>query len=139
MSEQSAVAGEWSNDDSDLPADFFNNLPKPAFWRMVIMPLKPKEVSKGGIVLAPSNQEAQAILNFMGRVVAMGPLAGTHERLGGDGKTPGDGFPKVGDHIIYGRYAGQPLLFKNQKLLIINDDEVLGTVPNPDLLKVAHI
>lgn len=139
MSEQSAVAGEWSNDNNDLPEGFFDDLPKPAFWRMVIMPLKPKEVSKGGIVLAPSNQEAQAILNFMGQVVASGPLAGIHERLGGNGVQPGAGFPKVGDYIIYGRYAGQPLLFKNQKLLIINDDEILGTVPNPDLLKVAHI
>jgi co-chaperonin GroES (HSP10) len=139
MNEQSAVAGEWANENDNLPEDFFDDLPKPTFWRMVIMPLKPKEVSKGGIVLAPSNQEAQAILNFMGRVVAVGPLAGVHERLGGDGEKAGEGFPKVGDYVIYGRYAGQPMIFRNQKLLIINDDEILGTVPNPDLLKVAHI
>lgn len=135
--EQSATAGEWSNEDTALPEGFFEGMPKPTYWRVMIMPIKPKEVSKGGIVLAKANQDAQEILNFLGKVVALGPAAGVHERLGGDGSTPGDGFPKVGEYVIYGRYAGQPLLYRNQKLIIVNDDEILGIVPNPDLLKVS--
>lgn len=139
MSEQTATSGEWTNDDTELPEGFFDELPKPTYWRVMVMPVKPKEVSKGGIYLAPSNQEAQAILNFLGKVVALGPSAGTHERLGGDGKNRADQFPKVGDYVIYGRYAGQPLLYRGKKILLINDDELLGTVPNPDALSSVAV
>lgn len=131
-------SGEWANFiDTELPEDFFDDLPRPSYWRVLVMPMKPREVSKGGIVLARANQEAQEILNFLGRVVALGPTAGVHERLGGDGTLPSHEFPKVGDHVIYGRYAGQPLLYRGVKLILINDDELLGTVPNPDLLKAS--
>lgn len=138
MSNEDAVAaGEWSNEDTELPVGFFDEMPRPAFWRVMIMPMRPKEVSKGGIVLAQANRDAQEILNFMGKVVALGPSAGTHERLGGDGVTRAAEFPKVGEYVIYGRYAGQPLLYRGMKLIIVNDDEILGVVPNPDLLKVS--
>lgn len=131
------AAGEWANEDTALPTDFFDEMPRPTFWRVMVMPLKPKEVSKGGIVLAKANQDAQEILNFMGKVVAVGPLAGKHERLGGDGANVAAGFPKEGDFVIYGKYAGQPLMYRGTKLILINDDEILGIVPNPDLLKVS--
>ena len=128
----------WTNtDDAELPEGFFEELPRPLYWRMIIMPLKPREVSKGGIVLARANQEAQEILNYMGKVVAAGPMSGVHERLGGDGKLPSDDFPKIGDFVIYGRYAGQRLLYKGVKLVLVNDDEILGTIPNPDALSVS--
>lgn len=128
----------WNNEDSDLPAGFLDSMPKPMYWRVLIAPVKPKEVSKGGIVLAQSNVEAQDILNFIGKVVALGPMAGCHERLGGDGKTPAPGFPKVGDYVAYGRYAGQRLSCMGVRLLIVNDDEILTTVPNPDNLQVTR-
>ena len=127
--------GGWVNTaEVDFSTDFWEEAPKPAYWRVLIMPVRPKETSKGGIVLARAHQDAQEVLNFMGRVVSLGPQAGTHERLGGDGKTPAAAFPKVGDYIIYGRYAGQRLLYKGAKLLILNDDELLACAPNPDAL-----
>ena len=125
-------------EDVDLPASFWEGLPVPAYWRIIVMPVKPKEVSKGGIVLAVSNQEAQAILNFVGKVVALGPLAGKHERLGGTGTEPGPAFPKVGDYVAFGRYCGQAMKFKTAKLLIINDDEILAVVPNPETLQTSR-
>lgn len=130
-------SGDWANEDTALPEGFFDEMPKPTYWRVMVMPIKPKEVSKGGIVLAKANQDAQEILNFIGKVVAVGPSAGAHERLGGDGRNPAPSFPKVGEYVIYGRYAGQPLKFRYVKILLINDDEILGTVPNPDLLHAS--
>lgn len=128
----------WANDsEKEYPAEFWNDLPQPLFWRVMVMPVKPREVSKGGIVLARQNVEAQEILNFVGKVVSLGPVAGVHERLGGDGTNPPAGFPKVGDHVIFGRHAGQRLLYRGVKLILVNDDELLGVVPNPDLLHVS--
>jgi co-chaperonin GroES (HSP10) len=94
-------------------------------------------VSKGGIVLALANQEAQDILNFIGKVVALGPQAGKHERLGGDGKEAGPDFPKVGEYIAFGRFAGQKIVHRGVKLLLCNDDEILAVIPNPETLQTS--
>lgn len=129
---------DWANDeDTPLPEGFWEELPRPLCWRVLVMPIRPQEVSKGGIVLAKAHQDAQEILNFIGKVVALGPMAGKHERLGGDGMAPAEGFPKIGEYVVYGRYAGQPMKYKEIKLLTINDDEILNVIPNPDTLRVT--
>lgn len=125
----------WNNENTDLPEGFWDDLPQPLYWRVLIAPTRPKEVSKGGIVLALANQEAQDILNFIGRVIAVGPLAGKHERLGGTGTEVAPFFPKVGDYVAFGRYAGQRLIHKGVKMLLCNDDEILAAVPNPETLQ----
>lgn len=128
---------EWSNDESvALPQGFLDELPLPLYWRVMVMPIRPQKMSKGGIALPMESMEVQKYLNYMGRVVALGPLAGASERLGGTGRLRPENFPSVGDHIIYGRYAGQPMTYKGVKLLTINDDEILAFVPNPDTLRV---
>ncbi len=138
MSDYESGNSGWSNESTELPEGFWEDLPKPMYWRVLVVPVRPKEVSKGGIVLAVQHQEAQEILNFLGRVVALGPMAGKHERLGGTGAEPAADFPKVGDHVMFGRFAGQRLLHKGAKLLLINDDEILGVVPNPETLQVTR-
>lgn len=137
--EDEVTAGEWVGEDTALPNGFFDEIPKPLYWRVLIMPTKPKEKSAGGIVLAKSNQDAQEVLNSVAVVVALGPTAGVHERLGGDGKNPAPGFPKVGEYVNYGKYAGQPILYSRngitRTLRVVNDDELLCVVPNPNVLQ----
>lgn len=119
---------EWINsDDVEIPDD----LPQPIYWRILVMPVKPKKVSRGGIVMPDMVQSNEEWLNYIGKVVAMGGCAGKSSRFEGEGN-----LPKVGDWIIYGKYAGQKVTHKGVKLLFINDDEVLGVVTNPDALKV---
>ena len=119
-------AGTDSWDQEDVPDDQNFEGITPIYWRMLVAPIRPKAVSKGGIVIPISNQEAQEHLQYVGKVVAMGGLAGKHERLVGEPNRP-----KVGDYVIYGRYAGQKLLYKGVRLLVCNDDEVLGIVSDP--------
>lgn len=128
---------DWSNEDTDWPSEFWRDLPVPMYWRVMVAPVAPKEVSEGGIVLALSNQEAQDILNFVGQVVAVGAAAGKHERLGGNGAAPAQGFPKVGDYVAYGRYSGQKMICHGVKVVVINDDEILATIPNPEAIKTS--
>lgn len=138
MSEFSDTA--WGAEiDEALPEKFWEELPRPLYWRVLVMPIKPRAVSKGGIHIALEAQEAQQTLNYMGKVVALGDMAGKSERLGAHrvGELA-PGFPNVGDYIVYGRYAGQRVTYKGCRLLWINDDEILGTVPNPETLQV-HI
>ncbi len=137
MSDYSDI--DWGqDDDTQLPEGFWEELPRPLYWRVLVMPIAAKKKSKGGIVIPMEAQEAQNYLNYMGKVIACGPIAGADKRLGtsGDGVMKAEGFPKPGEYVIYGRYAGQRVTYKNVKLLWINDDEILGTVPNPETLQV---
>lgn len=95
------------------------------------MPLRPKAVSKGGIVIPLAAQEAQKYLNYVGKVVAMGDLSYRHERFEAQKARP-----KAGDYVIYGRYAGQPLTYRGVRFLFINDDEILGLCPDYDALQI---
>lgn len=125
---RAAPAAPWDNDDDvKLP----ENLPLPIFWRLLILPIKPKTMSKGGIELPSQAQDAQLHLNYVGKVVAMGDLAYRSERFVGQ-----IDFPKVGDYVIYGKYAGQPMLFKGLRFIMVNDDEVLGIVKDPNDLTI---
>jgi len=131
------ISGEWMNTTTDFPSDFFDEFPLPLFWHVVIAPVKPKEVTKSGFIIPIQNQEAQEILNCVGKVVALGASAGAHERLGGDGTKPGKDFPKVGDTVFYGRHAGAQMLHKGVKLILLNDDEMLAVIPNPDTVATS--
>jgi co-chaperonin GroES (HSP10) len=131
LEEGSAAVLGWDENNA-LPENFWSDdLPKPLYWRMLVMPVQPRTVSKGGIVLPASSQETQKYLNYIGKVVGIGALAGTDKRLLGEFN-----FPKVGDYVIYGRYAGQVLIYRGVRLLIINDDEILAVANNPEALKI---
>jgi co-chaperonin GroES (HSP10) len=118
---------EWANDaDREVAPDH----PTPDFWRMLVMPVKPRKISKGGIVIPEEAQTNATYLNYVGKVIAMGPLAYKSDRFAGVDP------PKPGDFVIYGRYAGQPLDHRGTKLLIVNDDEILARVTDPESLKI---
>lgn len=127
-------AEDWSNEpDREIPDDH----PLPDFWRILILPVRPKKISKGGIMIAESARTAESVLNYIGQVVALGPLAYTSERF----KLPDGSMiepPKVGDIVIFGKYAGQPIEHRGMKFRFINDDEILGRVRDPEALRV-HI
>lgn len=104
---------------------------RPIFWRVLVKPKSSVTMSKGGIALPEDTQESQNVLNYIGQVVDMGMLAFTHKRLEGEGN-----LPKVGDWVVYGRYAGQPMKYKDERYIVINDDEILGIVSDPDNFKI---
>lgn len=53
-----------------------DELPRPTLWRVLIFPKQPKKMSAGGIALPGSVQSIEKLLNNIGQVVALGPLAG---------------------------------------------------------------
>ena len=48
-------------------------LPKPTGWRLLVLPFKMKEKTKGGLVLAETTLERQQVASQVGLVLAMGP------------------------------------------------------------------
>jgi hypothetical protein len=48
-------------------------LPKPTGWRILVLPFKMKEKTKGGVILAEDTLDRQQIASQVGLVLAMGP------------------------------------------------------------------
>lgn len=118
---------DWSNDiDTELSDDY----PRPEFWRILLMPVRAKTTSAGGIAIPEEAQRNSDHLNYIAKVIALGPLAYKADRL--KGIDP----PKVGSYIVMARYAGQSLEHRGVKLRLLNDDEILARVNNPEALRV---
>jgi chaperonin GroES len=84
--------------------------------RVVISPAKREEVSKGGIVLPDTAKEKPQ----EGEVVAVGP-----GKMSDDGKRiPMD--LKVGDVVIYAKYAGTEVKVDDEELIIVRESDILA-------------
>jgi len=104
-----------------------SQLPVPSGWRLLVLPFSPREKTKGGILIAQESLDKLRIATNCGYVLEMGPLA-YHDRE----KFPTGPWCKKGDWVIFARYAGSRLPIEGGEVRILNDDEVLGTIKDPE-------
>ena len=107
----------------------------PSLWHVLIMPKQPKKMSAGGIALPAQAQEVERHQNYIGQVVAMGPLAGLSDKFK-DPRGVHRWDVKIGDWVIYGRYSGMHKRFKDVEFLTVNDDDITDIIPSPSGWKV---
>jgi co-chaperonin GroES (HSP10) len=113
--------------DQDNIQNVFDQLPEPSGWRMLVLPFTPKEKTKGGIIFSQESLDKARIATNCGYVIKMGPLA-----YGDKEKFPTGPWCKKGDWVIFARYAGSRLPIEGGEVRLLNDDEVLGTVKDPE-------
>jgi chaperonin GroES len=84
--------------------------------RVVIKPSKREEVSRGGILLPDTAKEKPQ----EGEIVAVGPGKMTDEgkRIAMD--------VKVGDIVVYARYAGAELKVDEEELIVVRESDILA-------------
>ena len=104
-----------------------SQLPVPSGWRLLVLPFSPREKTKGGILIAQESLDKLRIATNCGYVISMGPLA-YHDKE----KFPTGPWCKKGDWVIFARYAGSRLPIEGGEVRILNDDEVLGTIKDPE-------
>ena len=102
-------------------------LPEPSGWRLLVLPFTPKEKTKGGILIAQESLEKLRIATNCGYVLKIGPLAYYDKE-----KYPTGPWCKKGDWVIFARYAGSRLPIDGGEVRLLNDDEVLGTIGDPE-------
>jgi co-chaperonin GroES (HSP10) len=117
----------FENEAEDIPA----KLPRILFYRLLVMPVKPKRMTSGGILLPDASLEAQELFNPYGRLVYAGEACFRSKNLSVDG-SPLQVKPNVGDWVWYGRGAGAKIQYAGRKFLILNDDELLGIIDDID-------
>jgi chaperonin GroES len=102
-------------------------LPKPTGWRLLVLPFKMKEKTKGGLMLAETTLEKQQVASQVGLVMAMGPDCYKDKERYSDGP-----WCKVNDWIMFARYAGSRIKIDGGEMRLLNDDEVLATIDSPE-------
>ena len=104
-----------------------DELPTPSGWRLLVLPFTPKEKTSGGIIISQESLDRLRIATNCGYVLKIGPLAYYDKE-----KYPTGPWCKKGDWVIFARYAGSRLPVEGGEVRILNDDEVLGTIPDPE-------
>jgi len=89
---------------------------KPLGDRVVIKPTPKEEVSKGGIVIPDTAKEKPQ----EGKIIAVGP-----GKLSEDGKRIAMEV-KVGDKVIYSKYAGTEIKVDGEELIIVRESDILA-------------
>jgi len=102
-------------------------LPQPTGWRILILPFKMKEKTKGGILMGQDTLEKQQVASQCGNVLAMGPDCYRDKNRYKQGP-----WCKVGDWVMFARYAGSRIKIEGGEVRLLNDDEILATIKNPE-------
>ena len=108
------------------------NYLNPSGWRILVLPFTPKDKTKGGILIAQETLDKLRIATNCGYVLKMGPLCYSEKKF-----TSGP-WCKKGDWVIFARYAGSRLPIEGGEVRLLNDDEVLGTIKDPEAV-LHHI
>ena len=104
-----------------------DELPNPSGWRLLVLPFTPKDKTKGGIIFSQESLDRLRIATNCGYVLKIGPLAYYDKE-----RYPTGPWCKKGDWVIFARYAGSRLPIEGGEVRILNDDEVLGTIADPE-------
>ena len=102
-------------------------LPRPTGWRLLVLPFKMKEKTKGGVILAEDTLERQQVASQVGLVMAMGSQCYKDKD-----RYPEGPWCKVNDWVMFARYAGSRIKIDGGEMRLLNDDEVLATIDSPE-------
>jgi co-chaperonin GroES (HSP10) len=104
-------------------------LPELPGFHVLVRPVSIKEKTKGGILLPNSTKDDMSYLTTIGEVIKIGDLA-----YGDKEKFPKGPWCQLGDYVCYAKHAGQKIQYKNVKMLLLYDDQVIMKVQDPKFL-----
>jgi len=114
-------------DPASADASLIERMPQPTGWRMLILPYRGKETTDSGIILSSKTLDDSQIQTVVGYVVKQGPLCYKDKE-----KFPDGPWCEEKQWIIFPRYAGSRFRIEGGEVRILNDDEVLATIRDPE-------
>ena len=85
-----------------------------------------KEKTEGGLYLGQETVERQQVASQCGNVLAMGSECYQDKK-----RYPSGPWCKVGDWVVFARYAGSRIEIQGGEVRLLNEDEVLATIQDP--------
>jgi co-chaperonin GroES (HSP10) len=94
---------------------------------MLVLPHAGARKTKGGILLADSTLETIQMTTVCAYVLKQGDLCYKDKE-----KFPNGPWCQAGDWVIFGRYAGARFKIDGGEVRILNDDEIIARVDDPN-------
>ena len=104
-----------------------DRMPEPTGWRILILPYRGKGKTEGGIYLPSETQDRAQISTQVGYVLKIGPLAYKDPE-----KFPSGPWCAEKQWVMFARYAGSRFQIDGGEVRILNDDEILATILDPE-------
>jgi len=124
-------------DPSLLEKPLLERLPQPTGWRVLVMPYQTAQQTKGGLYIPDEVRERESVATTVAYVLKVGPLAYKDPDKFGNHGSVGTPVPwcKEGQWVCIGRYSGSRFKIDGGEVRIINDDEIIATILEPDDVK----
>jgi len=119
-------------DPSLLEKPLLERLPQPTGWRVLVMPYQGKAKTASGLYIPDEVRERESVATVVAYVLKLGPLAYKDPNKFGDNESP---WCEEGQWVCIGRYSGSRFKIDGGEVRIINDDEVIATILEPDDVK----
>ena len=110
-----------------IGSSLLERMPEPTGWRILILPYQGKAKTAGGIFIPSEVQEKSNISTQVGYVLKVGPLAYKDTE-----KFPSGPWCKEKQWVMFARYAGSRFQIDGGEVRILNDDEILATIMDPE-------
>nr|ASN63144.1 co-chaperonin GroES [uncultured virus] len=114
-------------DPESIGGSLLERMPDPTGWRLLILPYRGKGKTDGGIYLPDKVVEEQTISTQVGYVLKVGPLAYKDPE-----KFPSGPWCEQGNWVMFARYAGSRFKIDGGEVRILNDDEILARIKEPE-------
>ena len=108
-------------------------LPSPTGWRILVLPYAGPKKTKGGVILTDTTNETIQMTTVCAYVLKVGELAYKDKE-----KFPEGPWCKEGEWVIFGRYAGSRFKIEGGEVRILNDDEIIARINNPEDILHAY-
>jgi len=103
-----------------------SRLPDPVGYKMLVVKPEIDEKSEGGIVYANETRKKEEQGAVVGLVLKQGSMCYKDED-----KFPTGAWCKEGDFVLLRAYSGSRFSVDGKEFIIVNDDQIEGTVQDP--------
>lgn len=110
-----------------IDGSLLERMPSPTGWRILILPYRGKGKTQSGLYLPDEIVEQSQVSTQVGYVLKVGPLAYQDEE-----KFPKGAWCEERDWVMFARYAGSRFNIDGGEVRILNDDEILARIIDPE-------
>ena len=114
-------------DPEAIGESLLERMPAPTGWRILVLPYRGKGKTDGGIYLPDAVVQEQTVSTQVGYVLKVGDLAYKDAE-----KFPMGPWCEQGDWVMFARYSGSRFKIDGGEVRILNDDEVLAKIKEPE-------
>jgi co-chaperonin GroES (HSP10) len=114
-------------DPEAIGESLLERMPAPTGWRILVLPYRGKGNTDGGIYLPDAVVQEQTVSTQVGYVLKVGELAYKDAE-----KFPMGPWCDQGDWVMFARYSGSRFKIDGGEVRILNDDEVLAKIKEPE-------